>query len=112
MEATLTERDGAVIVKVTGSVDSLSAEQLSAAFCGPIAQGRVRLVADFALVNYTSTAGLRSVLGALKECRRRGGDLRLAALQPQVERVLSLAGLTGIVQVFADTDAAVASYGS
>jgi anti-sigma B factor antagonist len=112
VEVTLSERENAVVVKITGSIDGLSAEQLSATVSGPITQGRVRLVADFSLVNYTSTAGLRSLLGAVKESRRRGGDLRVAALQPQVERVLALAGFTGIVQVFPDADSAVASYGT
>ena len=48
----------------------------------------------------------------MKECRRAGGDLRLAALQPQVERVLSIAGFTGILQIYADVAAAVASFGA
>ena len=110
MEVTLTERENATIVTITGSVDSLNAEQLSATFAPPIAEGRVRLVADFSSVNYTSSAGLRSLLAAVKDSRRGGGDLRIAGLQPQVERVLAIAGFTSIIRVFPDVDAAVASY--
>ncbi len=110
MEVSIAERQNAVVVTITGSVDSLCADELGAAFAQPIAQRRVRLVADLSRVNYTSSAGLRVLLGALKDSRRHGGDLRLAALQPQVERVLALAGFTAIVQVFADVDAAVASF--
>jgi anti-sigma B factor antagonist len=110
VEITLTERDDTTIVKVTGSVDGLSAGQLSSSFGPPIAEGRVRLVADFSGVNYTSSAGLRSLLGAVNDSRRQGGDLRIAALQPQVERVLALSGFTAIIQTFADVEAAVASY--
>ncbi|MBA2964360.1 MULTISPECIES: anti-sigma factor antagonist [Ramlibacter] len=110
MEAILTERDNATIITITGSVDSLNAEQLSATFAPPIAQGRVRLIADFSRVNYTSSAGLRSLLGAVKDSRRSGGDLRIAGLQPQVERVLAIAGFTSIIKVFPDVEAAVASY--
>jgi anti-sigma B factor antagonist len=110
VEVTLTESGNATIVKITGSVDSLNAEQLSATLAPPISDGRVRLVADFSSVNYTSSAGLRSLLGAVNDSRRKGGDLRIAALQPQVERVLSLAGFTGIIKIFADVESAVASY--
>nr|WP_232533060.1 MULTISPECIES: STAS domain-containing protein [Ramlibacter] len=106
----MTERDNATIITITGSVDSLNAEQLSATFAPPIAQGRVRLIADFSRVNYTSSAGLRSLLGAVKDSRRSGGDLRIAGLQPQVERVLAIAGFTSIIKVFPDVEAAVASY--
>ena len=110
MEVTLTERDDTTIVKITGSIDGLSAEQLSSAFAAPIAEGRVRLVADFSSVNYTSSAGLRSLLGAVNGTRRNGGDLRIAGMQPQVARVLALAGFTGIIKIFADVEAAAASY--
>ena len=112
MEVALTERGDTTIVTITGSVDSLNADQLSATFAPRIASGRVRLVADFSSVNYTSSAGLRSLLGAVKESRRGGGDLRIAGLQPQVERVLAIAGFTNIVKVFPDVESAVASYGA
>ncbi|WP_298932341.1 STAS domain-containing protein [uncultured Ramlibacter sp.] len=112
MQVTLTEHDTTTLIKITGSVDGLNAEALSSSFAAPIAQGRVRLVVDFSSVNYTSSAGLRSLLGAVKDSRRGGGDLRIAALQPQVERVLALAGFTGIVQIFADVQAATASFQS
>jgi anti-sigma B factor antagonist len=110
VEVSLDERENATVVKITGSVDGLSAGQLSTAFAQPIAAGRVRLVADFSKVNYTSSAGLRSLLGALNDSRRNGGDLRISGLQPQVERVLSLAGFTGIIKIFADVDGALASF--
>lgn len=112
MEVTLTESGHATIVKITGSIDSLTAGQLSDAIAPSIAGGRVRLVADFSSVNYTSSAGLRSLLGAVNDSRRNGGDLRIAGLQPQVERVLALSGFTGIIKVFADVEAAVSSYRS
>ena len=110
MEVTLTERDDTTVVKITGSIDGLNAGQVSSTFAPSISGGRVRLVADFSGVNYTSSAGLRALLGALNDSRRNGGDLRIAALQPQVERVLALAGFTGIIRIFTDVEAAVASY--
>ena len=112
MEVNLTERGDTTVVTITGSVDSLNADQLSAAFTPLIAGRRVRLVADFSSVNYTSSAGLRSLLGAVKDSRKGGGDLRIAGLQPQVERVLAIAGFTAIVKVFPDVEAAVASFGA
>ncbi len=110
MEITLTEYDRAMVVKITGSIDGLNAGQLSSAIAAPIAEGHVRLVADFTHVNYTSSAGLRSLLGAVNGTRRSGGDLRIAGLQPQVERVLALAGFTGIIKIFADVETALASF--
>ena len=64
----------------------------------------------FTLVNYTSSAGLRSLLGTVKSCRQAGGDLRMAAVQPQVHRVLEISGFTSILNLFPDVDHAVASF--
>lgn len=110
LEITITERDAVTVVAIRGSVDSLNAEQLTSAFAAPIQAGRIQLVADFGAVTYTSSAGLRSLLATVKDCRRLGGDLRIAALQPQVERVLSISGFTSILKIFTDAEVAVQSF--
>ena len=110
MEISITERDAVTVVAIRGSVDSLNADQLTSAFSAPINEGRIHLVADFGAVTYTSSAGLRSLLATVKDCRRLGGDLRIAALQPQVERVLSISGFTSIIQIFVDSQGAIDSY--
>lgn len=102
---------GAVTVAaIRGSIDSLTAEQLMAAFATTVNAQMPRLVADFRDVVYTSSAGLRALLAALKDARRLGGDFRLAAVQPGVLRVLEMSGFTGILKLYDDVDAAVASF--
>ncbi|MEJ7928709.1 STAS domain-containing protein [Ramlibacter sp. AN1015] len=110
MELTNSEHGGVTVIAVKGSIDSLNADQLTRAFARPVAQGQVMLVADFAAVTYTSSAGLRSLLAAVKDCRQHGGDLRIAAPQAQVQRVLSISGFAGIIQIFADREAALDSF--
>jgi anti-sigma B factor antagonist len=110
LEITITEQDAVTVVAIKGSVDSLNAEQLTSAFAAPIQAGRIQLVADFGAVTYTSSAGLRSLLATVKDCRRLGGDLRIAALQPQVERVLSISGFTSILKIYTDPEGAVESF--
>jgi anti-sigma B factor antagonist len=104
--------DSVTVSIIQGSVDSLNADQLSLSFNQSILEGRVQLVADFSEVTYTSSAGLRALLGAVKDSRRLGGDLRIAAVQPSVSRVLSLSGFTSIIKIYADRESAIASYGS
>ncbi|CAG0974711.1 Putative anti-sigma factor antagonist BtrV [Burkholderiales bacterium] len=111
MNVTISQQDAVTVVAISGSVDSLSADKLTESFVGELNAGRVKLVADFSAVSYTSSAGLRSVLGAVKESRRLGGDLRIAAVQPDVLRVLSLSGFTSIIKIYDGVAAAVSSYG-
>lgn len=110
MQTTFTQHDQVVVVSIQGSIDSLNADHLTEAFNVQLAGGGVRLVADFGGVHYTSSAGLRSLLTAVKDSRRKGGDLRIAAVQPEVERVLSLSGFTSIIKTFPSVALAVASY--
>ena len=75
-----------------------------------VTEGKIKLVADFSDVDYTSSAGLRVLLGAIKGTRAQTGDLRLVGIQPDVMKVLNLSGFTNILKIFDDVDAAVASY--
>lgn len=110
MQISVTQTEPVTVLAIAGSVDSLTAETLTQALNQQVIAGQVRLVVDFHGVEYTSSAGLRSLLGALKDCRRLGGDLRMAAVQPSVNRVLSLSGFASIIKIFDDVDTAVASY--
>jgi anti-anti-sigma factor len=110
MEIEIRSIEHVTVVAISGSVDSLTADTLADAFSTQLKQDRVRLVADLSQVLYTSSAGLRTLLSTMKDARRRGGDFRLASVQPPVLRVLELSGFTGILNLFPDVDAAVASF--
>jgi anti-sigma B factor antagonist len=110
LQIAITHHDTVVALAVSGSIDSLNADTLTQGFAELIDRGQVRLIADCTHVNYTSSAGLRSLLGTLKHCRSAGGDLRLAALQPQVARVLEIAGFTSILNIYPDVAAALDSF--
>jgi anti-anti-sigma factor len=59
-----------------------------------------------------SSAGLRTLLGAVKETRSNGGDLRIASTNPGVDKVLKMSGFHNIAKVFASQAEAVSSFGS
>jgi anti-sigma B factor antagonist len=101
---------GVTILTLVGSIDALTAPRVTEFIQGQIAQGNARLVADFQGVDYTSSAGLRVLLGAIKESRSQSGDMRLAGVQPDVFKVLNLSGFTNILKLYPNLDAAVASY--
>jgi len=110
MEIAVRNEGGVTIVELTGSLDGSTAETLLQSLTEQVSAGQVRLVADFSHVEYTSSAGLRALLGSLKDARQHGGDLRLAAVIPAVFRVLQLSGFTGILKTYDDVATAVRSY--
>lgn len=110
MEIQDKQMGGVTVVSLKGSIDAMTAPKITEFIQGLVTKGNIKLIADFSGVDYTSSAGLRVLLGAIKETRAQGGDLRLAGVQPDVLKVLNLSGFTNILKMFNDGDAAVASY--
>jgi anti-anti-sigma factor len=110
MHISIDQQDGITVVAVAGSLDALTADTLTAALQEQVRAGHTRLVAALAGLEYTSSAGLRVLLGTLKDARQRGGDLRIAGGQERVRRVLELSGFTSILKCYPDVPSAVASY--
>lgn len=110
MDVSIEQRGSVALVRMTGSVDGLTAEGLQTRLLGVAGQCSW-MVADMSGVEYTSSAGLRALLATVKAARQNGGDFRLAAIQPGVLRVLDLSGFTSILKHYPDVDAAVASFG-
>ncbi|NDI17045.1 MAG: anti-sigma factor antagonist [Verrucomicrobia bacterium] len=77
----------AIILECSGRLDVVTGPTLDA----KIPDGGV-VVLDMAELNYVSSAGLRSILQALKKLQPKGGSLRLSSLQPDVQRLLELSG--------------------
>lgn len=102
--------DGVTVITLAGSIDAMTAPKITEFIQAQIAKGNTKLVADMSDVDYTSSAGLRVLLGAIKETRAQSGDLRLTGIQPDVQKVLNLSGFTNILKTFDNLDAAVASY--
>ena len=55
-------------------------------------------------------AVLRVLLAAIKETRQNGGDLRLAAVQANVNKVLTLAGISSAIEQYPDVEGAISSF--
>jgi anti-sigma B factor antagonist len=110
MEITVLESGSLTVVAIGGSVDGMTAGALTEALAGLVKGGRHRMVADFASVDYISSAGLRALLGAMKDARHAGGDFRLAGVRADVQRVLELSGFMSILKAFPDVDAALGSF--
>ena len=91
----------ATILECSGRLDVVTGPTLDA----KIPDGGV-VVLDMAELNYVSSAGLRSILQALKKLQPKGGSLRLSNLQSDVHRLLELSGFLSLVKSYPDKDSA------
>jgi anti-anti-sigma factor len=111
MNTEIGQENNSTIVTVNGSIDALTAPDLAKALINQIAEGHVNLVVNLIGVEFMSSAGLRTLLGAVKEARSHGGDLRIASTNPGIDKVLKMSGFNNIAKVFPSQAEAVLSFG-
>lgn len=99
-----------VVIKITCDIDALTAPKITEHIRKHIEKSNFNLIADLSEVQYTSSAGLRTLLAAVKETRNNNGDMRLACVQSDVRKVLTLTGFNNILKIFPDVDSAVNSF--
>jgi anti-sigma B factor antagonist len=110
MKTEVMEENGSTVITVTGTVDALTAPDLAKILVSQIAEGHVNLIVDLIGVEFMSSAGLRTLLGGVKEARTNGGDLRIASTNPGIDKVLKMSGFQSIAKVFPSQAEAVSSF--
>lgn len=112
METDIRQDNNITTISVKGSVDALTAAELTKTINAQIEENHVNLVMDLTGLEFMSSAGLRSLLGAVKESRSHGGDLRIVSTNLGIDKVLKMSGFHNIAKVFTSQADAVASFGS
>lgn len=107
MEIEATQRATVQVVSIQGSVDAMTARELTDFLQKKIDDGHAKIIIDLGGVGFMSSAGLRAVLIALKETRRKSGDLRLAGAQSGVEKILKMSGFNMILKTFPTVEEAL-----
>ena len=112
METEVKHENNITTISIKGSVDALTAAELTKTINNQIADEHVNLVIDLTGLVFMSSAGLRSLLGAVKESRSHGGDLRIVSTNLGIDKVLKMSGFHNIAKVFTSHADALASFGS
>ena len=77
----------------------------------PVLEGdRPCLVFDFSDVVQIDSAGIEMMLRCMEEAMKRNGDLKLAALSPQVAIILELTRVDRLFEIFATSSDAAESF--
>ena len=103
-----TKQANGTVVQFQGRVDATSAPSVEQALVAVIDQGEKRLIIDCAGMEFISSAGLRSLLLAVKKMKASGGAIGLAALQPNVKEVFDISGFSALFTIHATTVEALA----
>lgn len=112
MQISAREEGQVRVVSASGSIDALTAGDVETFLDEQLKAGGDKLVFDLSELEFMSSAGLRTLLVISKQSRKLGGDLRLVKGSQPVQKVLDMAGLTGVIETFPSVDEAVASFGA
>lgn len=95
------------VVAVAGELDMATAPQLQEHVAALTESGRHRLVFDLSETSFCDSTGLSVFVRAKNACDDLGGEIRLAAPQRGVQRILEVSGLDEVLPTHPSVDEAV-----
>ncbi|MFG1345747.1 STAS domain-containing protein [Xanthobacter autotrophicus DSM 431] len=99
-----------VLVSLDGRLDMAGAALVEPDF--KVACGAARLLlVDLSRTPFMASIGIRLLLAGAKGLHKKGGEMRLFACDPQVEKVLRSTGVDQLVTIHATRDEALAVAG-
>ncbi|HEX3863586.1 MAG TPA: STAS domain-containing protein [Stellaceae bacterium] len=98
-----------LVVKLTGRLDSSTAQPAEESFTRALGSGSPHIAIDMSKLDYISSAGLRVLLVVAKKVQQAKGKVVLFALVPNVREVFSISGFDKIFAIQSDAGAAVAA---
>ena len=97
--ATVTRNEDHVLIAIRGELDVYSASMLRQTMNEILGGGESSIRVDMEHLSYIDSTGLGVLVGALKQAREMGGDLRLRNLNSQAYNVFEITGLTRVFTI-------------
>lgn len=97
MTITKETKDGALVVKVEGRIDTNTSPDLEMELKSSL-DGVSNLIFDFTDVDYISSAGLRVLLSAQKTMNKQG-SMKLTGVRSEIMEIFEVTGFTDILTI-------------
>jgi len=99
MEISQKEEKGIVSIAIKGRMDADSSPDAEKVVKEALGAEANRLLFDLGELEYLSSAGLRVLLSAAKEMRRRDGKIVLCALNEFVNEIFEVSGFQSLIPI-------------
>ncbi len=100
---------GVAVLDARGEIDVATSPELHEHLVDLIRSEPELLIVNLTDVSFIDSTGLGVLVGAVRDMRAGGGDLRLVVTQPTIVRLLELTGLDEVFEVASSTSDAVRS---
>lgn len=98
----------AVVIKVLGRMDAVTAPEFEKECDGWLAKGEKSFVVDLGGLEYISSAGLRSILATAKKLKAAQGNIHFCNLSGMVQEVFTISGFSSMFPIHDSLDEALA----
>jgi anti-anti-sigma factor len=101
--------EGVPVVTAPEEIDIANAAELKAALMeAALAEpGRALLVVDMSRTLFCDSAGLNALVGAARQARAEGGEVRLVVTGEAVSRIVELTGVDRVIPIYASLEDAL-----
>ncbi len=100
------------VLDLKGELDAHTASELEAAIQKCQNEDRYSIIVNGANLQYISSAGLGVFMAYIEEVREKGGDIKIAALQPKVYNVFDLLGFPMLFDIVDTEEEAIVKFES
>ncbi len=87
------------IVTVNGHLDANTAPVADKTIKKILKRDCLRMIFDFSTMGYLSSGGLKVILGATKELRRKDGQIVLCSLPNLVREIFEVSGFNSLIPI-------------
>jgi len=103
--------DGDILtIVLRGDLDSTSAPEFDRQIQGHLDAGRSKMIIDCRNMGYISSLGIASLVALQTKLRRRGGEVKLAAIFGPAMDVMRLVRLDKMLNIYGDLEFARKSF--
>jgi len=99
MEITQKEENGIVLIDIEGRLDADSSQEAEKVVKEVLEGQTTRVLFNLGALEYLSSAGLRVLLSAAKEMRRREGKIVLCSLNEFVKEIFEVSGFQSLIPI-------------
>jgi len=98
------------IIELSGKVDAQISPEIRSKIKALIGEGKNKLVVDLDKVSYMDSGVLGVLLSGMRSTREENGDLKLAAIQAQLQEIFRLTELNKVFKIFENQEDAVVAF--
>ncbi len=98
------------VIRPAGLIDTNTVNLVSKALQKVLTGGQVKVIFDLENVTYISSAGWGIFIGEIRNIREKSGDLKLAAMLPEVEEIYKVLEFDSILKAYASVEDALQDF--